>query len=73
MSKPTGPQAIGTSRGGRTRKIHCFADDCGRPAAFALTPRNSAGITMAIPLLQTVTPPKRLIADKACDLAKRLP
>ena len=44
-----------------------MADDCGRPVALALTPGNIADITMAIPLLQTVSPPKRLIADKAYD------
>ena len=60
-------QAIGTSRGGRTSKIHCLADDHGRPVAFALTPGNVADITMAIPLLKTMTPPKRLLADKAYD------
>ena len=60
-------QAIGTSRGGRTSKIHCLADDRGRPVAFALTPGNIADITMAIPLLKTMTPPKRLLADKAYD------
>lgn len=26
--------AIGTSRGGRTTKIHALSDDCGRPVAF---------------------------------------
>ena len=33
-------QAVGRSRGGRTSKIHCLADDRGRPVAFALTPGN---------------------------------
>ena len=65
-------QAIGTSRDGRTSKIHCLADDRGRPVAFALTPGNIADITMAIPLLEAVAPPKRLLADKAYD-ADRLP
>jgi transposase len=35
-------QAVGRSRGGRTSKIHCLADDHGRPVAFALTPGNIA-------------------------------
>src|SRR5260370_35225946 len=57
-------QAVGRSRGGRTSKIHCLADDRGRPVAFALTPGNVADISMAVPLLGAVPPPKHLIADK---------
>ena len=60
-------QAIGTSRGGRTSKIHCLADDRGRPLAFGLTPGNVADIKMAIPLLEVARPTKRLLADKAYD------
>lgn len=60
-------QAVGRSRGGRTSKIHCLADDGGRPVAFSLTPGNIADISMALPLLGAVSPPKRLIADKAYD------
>jgi transposase len=44
-----------------------LADDQGRPVAFALTPGNVADITMAIPLLDAVASPKRLLADKAYD------
>jgi hypothetical protein len=43
------------SRGGRTSKIHCLADDRGRPVAFALRPGNVADISMAVPLLSAVT------------------
>jgi IS5 family transposase len=64
-------QAIGRSRGGFTSKTHCLADGRGRPVAFALTLGNVADITVALPLLQAVVPPKRLIADKAYD-AQRL-
>ncbi|WP_367187328.1 IS5 family transposase [Rhizobium oryzicola] len=60
-------QAIGTSRGARTSKIHCLADDCGRPVAFTLTPGNIADIKMAIPLLELARPTKRLLAGKAYD------
>ena len=60
-------QAIGTSRGGRTSKIHALADDQGRPVAFALTPGNFADISRAIPLLEGIAPAKRLIADNAHD------
>ena len=48
-------------------KIHCLADDRGRPVAFALTPGNVADISVAVPLLGAVTSPKHLIADKAYD------
>lgn len=44
-----------------------MADGRGRPVASTLIPGNVADITMALPLLQAVVPPKRLIADKACD------
>ncbi len=44
-----------------------MADDRGKPVAFALTPGNVADISMAVPLLGAVAPPKRLIADKAYD------
>jgi transposase len=60
-------QAVGRSRGGRTSKIHCLADDRGRPVAFALTPGNVADISMAMPLLAAIARPNRLIADKAYD------
>jgi transposase len=43
------------------------ADDHGRPVAFALTPGNVADISMAVPLISAITPPRRLIADKAYD------
>lgn len=62
-----GHKRLCTSRGGRTSKNHCLADDRGRPIAFAVTPGNIADITMAIPLLETVASPKRLLADKAYD------
>ncbi|EIE5499315.1 IS5 family transposase [Salmonella enterica] len=60
-------EAIGRSRGGRTCKIHCLADDRGRPVAFTLTPGNIADISVAIPLLSRATPARRLLADKAYD------
>ena len=60
-------EAIGRSRGGRTCKIHCLADDRGRPVAFTLTPGNIADISVAIPLLEAARPARRLLADKAYD------
>ena len=44
-----------------------MADDRGRPVAITLTPGNVADITIALPLLGAVAPPKRLLADKAYD------
>ena len=44
-----------------------MADDHGRPVAFALTPGNIADISMAIPLLDGISRPRRLVADKAYD------
>ena len=44
-----------------------MADDQGRPIAFALTPGNVADISMAVPLLDGLRRPQRLIADKAYD------
>ena len=44
-----------------------MADDQGRPIAFALTPGNIADITMAVPILEDLPRPKRLLADKAYD------
>lgn len=44
-----------------------MADDRGRPVAFVLTPGNIADIRMAIPLLEAVSPTRRLLADKAYD------
>jgi transposase len=60
-------QAIGRSRGGRTSKVHALADAHGRPIAFTLTPGNVADIAIAPVLLDTVDPPRRLLADKAYD------
>jgi hypothetical protein len=57
-------EAIGRSRGGRTSKIRALADDLGRPVAFALTLGNIADISMAIPLLETVVRPKRLLVTR---------
>jgi transposase len=58
---------VGISRGGATSKIHGLADAEGRPVAFALTPGNTPDIHTAIPLLEGLPRPKRLIADKAYD------
>ena len=67
QKKGDAAQAVGRSRGGRTSKIHALADDLGRPVAFTLTPGNIADISVAKDLLDTVRPPRRLLADKAYD------
>jgi len=56
-------QAVNRSRCGRTSRIHCLADDRGRPIAFSLTPATIANIGMVLPLLGVVTKPKRLIGE----------
>jgi transposase len=35
---------------------------------LGLTPGNLADISLALPLLSTITPPRRLVADKAYDV-----
>lgn len=60
-------EAVGISAGGPTSKVHALAVHQGRPVAFALTPGNVSDIPMAIPLLEGLPRPKRLIADKAYD------
>nr|WP_236626770.1 IS5 family transposase [Sphingomonas sp. MM-1] len=67
LKKGEWQEAIGRSRGGRTCKVHCLADDRGRPVAIALTPGNVADISMAVPLLSVTAPARRLIGDKAYD------
>jgi transposase len=67
LKKGESEGAIGRSRGGRTSRIHALADDRGRPVAFALTPGNIADVVIAVPLLDAVAKPKRVLADKAYD------
>ena len=60
---------LGTSRGGRTTKIHALSDDCGRPVAFALTPGNAHDLAGAKALLAIRCPSHKLLADRAYDAA----
>ena len=62
-------QAISTSRGGRTTKIHALSDDGGRPVAFALTPGNAHDLAGARALLAICCPSHKLLADHAYDAA----
>lgn len=61
--------AIGTSRGGRTTKIHALSDDLGRPVAFVLTPGNTHDLAGARALLTIRQPSRGLLADRAYDAA----
>lgn len=59
---------MGASRSGRTAKIHCSVDSCGRVSAVALTPGHVADVSTEQPLLEALAPSKRLIADEAYDV-----
>ncbi|WGR90897.1 IS5 family transposase [Bradyrhizobium sp. ISRA443] len=60
-------QAIGSSRGGRTTKIHALSDPDCRPCAFHLTPGQDADIAAAPALLELAPPMSALIGDKGYD------
>ena len=60
-------QAIGTSRGGRTTKIHGLTDQHGRPRVLLLSPGNINDMTMARAVIEAAGPFTRLIADKGYD------
>ena len=61
-------QAIGTSRGGRTTKVHLVTDVVGRPAVIHLTPGNTSDIKSAPELLARVPGRlRRLVADRGYD------
>jgi len=60
-------QALGTSRGGRTSKLHALTDGKGRPRVLILTPGNVNDITVAASLLDRAGPVRRLVADRAYD------
>ena len=60
-------QALGTSRGGRTSKIHALTDGKGRPRVLILTAGNINDITVAAQLIERAGPIRKLLADKAYD------
>jgi len=61
-------QAIGTSRGGRTSKIHGLTDCTGRPRVLMISPGNLSDMTMAPALIEAAHGRfDRLIADKGYD------
>jgi transposase len=59
---------IGTSRGGRTSKIHGLTDAAGRPRVLLISPGNLSDMTMAPALIEAARGRfDRLIADKGYD------
>lgn len=60
-------QAIGTSRGGRTSKLHGLTDEAGRPRVLLISAGNINDMTMAAALIEAAGPFTRLIADRGYD------
>lgn len=60
-------QAIGSSRGGQTTKIHVLTDVIGRPFSFLLTSGNAADSPVAPHLLAGLKGARYLLADKGYD------
>jgi len=61
-------QGIGTSRGGRTSKIHGLTDAAGRPRILLISPGNTSDMTMAPALIEAARGRfDRLLADRGYD------
>lgn len=61
-------QGIGTSRGGRTSKIHGLTDAAGRPRVLLISPGNTSDMTMAPALIEAARGRfDKLIADHGYD------
>lgn len=61
-------QGIGTSRGGRTSKIHGLTDAAGRPRVLLISPGNTSDMTMAPALIEAARGRfDKLIADRGYD------
>ncbi|MGN7998966.1 IS5 family transposase [Sphingomonas sp. 22176] len=61
-------QGIGTSRGGRTSKIHGLTDPAGRPRILLISPGNTSDMTMAFALIEAARGRfDKLIADRGYD------
>ncbi|OJU59829.1 MAG: hypothetical protein BGO08_09570 [Altererythrobacter sp. 66-12] len=61
-------QGIGTSRGGRTSKIHGLTDTAGRPRILLISPGNTSDMTMAPALIEAARGRfDALIADRGYD------
>ena len=61
-------QGIGTSRGGRTSKIHGLTDAAGRPRILLISPGNTSDVTMVPALIEAAAGRfDALIADRGYD------
>lgn len=60
-------QAIGSSRGGWTTKIHALTDVLGRPYALMLTAGNVSDVKAAPALLERAGRMRYLLGDKGYD------
>lgn len=61
-------QAIGTSRGGQTSKLHGLTDSAGRPPVILISPGNTSDMTVAPALIEAAAGGfDRLIADGGYD------
>ena len=61
-------QGIGTSRGGRTSKIHGLTDAAGRPRILLISPGNTSDMTMAPALIEAARGRfDKLLADRGYD------
>ena len=60
-------QAVGTSRGGRTTKLHRLTDEQGRPRVLQLSAGNVNDMTTAASLIEAAGPFTRLIVDRGYD------
>ena len=60
-------QALGTSRGGRTTKLHALTDGTGRPRLLLLSAGNVNDMTMAAALIGAAGRFEHLIADRGYD------
>lgn len=61
-------QGLGTSRGGRTSKLHGLTDEQGRPRVLLISPGNTSDMIMAPALIEAAAGRfDRLIADKGYD------
>lgn len=68
MQKGAFSQAISTSRGGRTSKLHGLTDATGRPCVLLISAGNINDMTMAASLIEVATGRfDRLIADRGYD------
>ena len=64
--RSSGPQCIGSSRGGANTKVHALVDTHGNPICLSLTPGNAHDLTAAPDLVEACTS-RTILADKAYD------